>query len=103
MKIFKINDLEVNEIYKMSGIFCLDRDYIKIDNVSVQVTEKNTNPAVDYISFQIQEDSIDRVNQVLDKTDNKDHLKWLLWEDLKGEIGFFISESEYYEDIIITK
>jgi|TARA_R100000501_G_C2543605_1_gene61275 hypothetical protein len=102
MKPFYINDLEVNEIYKMSGIFCLDRDYIKLDDVSVQVTEKN-----DYISFQIQEESIDIVNQVLDKTDNKDHLKWLLWEDLKGQISFLISDLEYrysfYKDITITK
>ena len=107
MKTFKINDLEVNEIYKMSGIFCLDRDYIKIDNVSVQVTEKDIdeqfNFVDDYISFQIQEDSIDRVNQVLNKTDNKEHLKWFLWKDLEGELSFFISEPEYYKDIIFTK
>tara|TARA_R100001530_G_C4203351_1_gene125392 strand:+ start:234 stop:530 length:297 start_codon:yes stop_codon:yes gene_type:complete len=98
-----MDELEVNETYKINGSLCLDRDYIELDNVSVQVTEKNSNPAVDYISFQIQEKSIDIVNQAIEKTDNKDHLQWLLWEDLKGEIGFFISEPEYYEDIIITK
>jgi hypothetical protein len=95
---YQMNKLEVNKIYKINGFICLDRDYIKLDNVSIKVTEKNK-----YIGLQIQKESIDIVNQAIEKTNNKDHLQWLLWEDLKGEIGFNLNESEYYEDLIITK
>ena len=95
-----MDELEVNETYKINGSLCLDRSWITIENILVKVIEKNT-----LIHLQINENSKTTFNQAIEKHPKSQHmyLKQFIWDELQGELVFALSEQEDYEDIIITK